>query len=361
MKTKLFFTLLCISMISFGQEKLPFYDGFDYSVAYSTDTPPVALNTLLDSNTQTGQGSWTENDYGSTKNPFLITSPFSSYTGLPAFSGNAIEIVGGTNDPLLYFEEVSEDDGVNLYASFMIKVTNISDAVSDTAKDYFIALSTSGTGGYGAALYFSRISGTNTYNLGINESNTSGEAVIYSDTAFTAGVDEIFVVIKYEFNKTGNSVAHLFINPTISGTTEPSATINTLSLALDDEANKSSFTALKINANSNAKTPNIAIDEVRIGTSWVDVTSEPSTASINQNEIVNFNIYPNPAKNYINIDSKNEKILSVDIINILGKTVISKKDFNSNTIDIRNLSKGVYFLKMQNKKNNIVTKRLIID
>jgi hypothetical protein len=350
MKTKLLFTLLFISLISFGQDlsKLPLYEGFDYSEG----------TTLLDSDNKTGQGSWIEDNYGSTKNPFVIASPFASYTGLPEFTGNAIEIKGGTNDPLLYFEPVSEDDGVSLYASCMIKVTDMS-ALSGTAKDYFFTLSTSGTGGYGAALYFSQIDAT-TYNLGINESNTSGEAIIHTSTTFTENVDEIFVVIKYEFNKEGNSVAHLFINPTINGATEPSATIDTSSLALVDEANKSTFTALKINANSNAKTPGIAIDEIRIGTSWEEVVTT-TTLGVNQNVIANFNVYPNPANGFINIDSKNEKIVSVDVINVLGKIVISKKDSSINQLNMSNLSEGVYFMKIKSDKNNIMTKRLIIN
>ncbi|WP_373943081.1 T9SS type A sorting domain-containing protein [Polaribacter sejongensis] len=209
------------------------------------------------------------------------------------------------------------------------------------------------------ALYFSQIDAT-TFNLGINESNTSGEATIYTGATFTENVDEIFVVIKYEFNKDGNSVAHLFVNPTINGTTEPSATSDTSSITLENESNKSSFTALKINANSNSKTPAMAIDEIRIGTSWADVTTS-STLNIPQKELVNFNVYPNPANNYINIDSKKEKIASVDIINVLGKRVLSQKSIINNRLDISSLKKGIYIMKVKSIENNTITKRLIIN
>ncbi|WP_373943079.1 hypothetical protein OEG92_08260 [Polaribacter sejongensis] len=145
MRIKLFLTVLFTTLLSFGQDlsKLLVYEGFDYTEG----------TTLLDSDAKTGQGAWTENDYGSTKNPSVIASPFTSYAGLPAFTRNAIQIKGGTNDPLLYFEPVTEDDGVNLYASCIIKVTDMT-SLSGTAKDYFFTLSGSGTGGYGARTLF---------------------------------------------------------------------------------------------------------------------------------------------------------------------------------------------------------------
>ncbi|WP_179354150.1 T9SS type A sorting domain-containing protein [Winogradskyella vidalii] len=358
MKTKLFLTLLLTSCLTFGQElyQLPLYEGFDYAVAYSDDTPPEPLNTLLYSDTMIGLGPWIEDNYSSTKNPFLITSPFTSYAGLPAFTGNAIEIKGGTNDPLLYFEPVNENDGVNLYASCMVKVTDMS-SVSGSL-DYFFALATSGFG-YGAALYFSKVDDT-TYNLGINESNTSGEAIVYTGATFTENVDEVFVVIKYEFNSSGNSVAHLFVNPVINGATEPASHEDTSSISLEDEANRSTFTLLKINANSNARTPGIAIDEIRIGTSWEDVvstTNEP--LDIVDNEIANFKIYPNPANDYIEIESGAESVTSITVFDILGEQVLIQEVLNDNRMDISSLTKGVYFIKIRGDNNSSITKKII--
>ena len=361
MKTKLFFILLMTSILSFGQDlyQLPLYEGFDYTADYSADVPPVPLNTLLDSDTQTGQGPWTENDYGSTKNPFIITSPFTTYTGVPAPTGNAIEIIGGTNDPLLYFEPVNETDGVNIYASCMVQVVDMASATG--SLDYFFALSTSGFG-YGAALYFSRIGTTDTYNLGINESNTSGEAIVYTGATYNIG-DEVFVVIKYEFNAAGNSVAHLFVNPTISGTTEPASDEDTSSIALEDEANRSEFTLLKINANSNSRTPRIAIDEIRIGTSWEDVVTTTSgpTLDVRQLELSSFKVYPNPARDYITIKSDKVKIASIDLYSVLGKQVLSQKKLIDNTLNVSSLSEGVYFIKIKGEDNSSVTKRVVIN
>ncbi len=73
---------------------------------------------------------------------------------------------------------------------------------------------------------------------------------------------------------------------------------------------------------------------------------------------VDFNalkIYPNPTSQYFTIDF-NETIEKVDIYNTLGALVSST--FNSNSIDLGNLSKGVYFTKIYSADKS-VTKKII--
>tara|TARA_B100001059_G_scaffold211640_1_gene226136 strand:- start:136 stop:1143 length:1008 start_codon:yes stop_codon:yes gene_type:complete len=69
----------------------------------------------------------------------------------------------------------------------------------------------------------------------------------------------------------------------------------------------------------------------------------------------NFNIYPNPTKEYLNIDCSS--LESVSIYNILGKELI--KD-NINRINVSSLSKGVYFIKVSDGINSS-TKKFIKD
>lgn len=60
-------------------------------------------------------------------------------------------------------------------------------------------------------------------------------------------------------------------------------------------------------------------------------------------------IYPNPSSNYIKIDglSDNENI---KIFNLLGKKVLDKSIQPNEEINIRNLSKGIYLLKIDKKR-----------
>jgi len=68
-------------------------------------------------------------------------------------------------------------------------------------------------------------------------------------------------------------------------------------------------------------------------------------------------IYPNPSANLITINSKNQLIENIKISDISGKQIIDLKKVNAETknIDISNLSKGIYFISV----NNQVTKKLI--
>ena len=68
-------------------------------------------------------------------------------------------------------------------------------------------------------------------------------------------------------------------------------------------------------------------------------------------------IYPNPSASFITINSKNQPIENVKISDISGKQIIDLKNLNTETknIDISNLSKGIYFISI----NNQVVKKLI--
>lgn len=78
---------------------------------------------------------------------------------------------------------------------------------------------------------------------------------------------------------------------------------------------------------------------------------------IEENEII---IYPNPSSDYLFIKFSNsliqqKDILSLSIINTLGKTVMNFNSYQEK-IKIDHLSKGIYFLKIATKKNTISRK-----
>ncbi|MCF6181268.1 T9SS type A sorting domain-containing protein [Lutibacter sp.] len=73
-----------------------------------------------------------------------------------------------------------------------------------------------------------------------------------------------------------------------------------------------------------------------------------------------FNIYPNPAKGFINIKSKNIDITSVKVYNLLGSKILEKKVLRSNKLDISSLSKGIYILNVKANNSNF-TKKIIVE
>ena len=87
---------------------------------------------------------------------------------------------------------------------------------------------------------------------------------------------------------------------------------------------------------------------------------EDVTASVNDFLASNLRVYPNPAQDVINIESKTIKLSSVDMYNVLGAKVMSSEMLN-NRINVSNLTKGVYFMKINAEEGGSATKKIVIE
>ncbi len=105
------------------------------------------------------------------------------------------------------------------------------------------------------------------------------------------------------------------------------------------------------------KVDNISIDPYN----WL-IKSVSSISNINNYKDLDsqINIFPNPSKNYLKIETNNYNIKSINIYNIYGKVVDFKINYSGLTkvINIKNLSKGIYFIDIQTDSGNFV-KRFI--
>ena len=79
-----------------------------------------------------------------------------------------------------------------------------------------------------------------------------------------------------------------------------------------------------------------------------------STLSISEEELMSFSIYPNPATDLISISGV-ENINSIKVYSILGS--LEKEVFNTNQIDISELSSGIHLIKVDN--GTIFSKKII--
>ena len=77
---------------------------------------------------------------------------------------------------------------------------------------------------------------------------------------------------------------------------------------------------------------------------------------INDYQIANTKIYPNPATNILNIQTK-LNIQKIEIFNNLGQFVLNSKP--NTDIDISKLEKNIYFVKITSDTNLIFFKKLI--
>jgi hypothetical protein len=88
------------------------------------------------------------------------------------------------------------------------------------------------------------------------------------------------------------------------------------------------------------------------------VSCEDIVTSINENSDNSFRIYPNPANTYVQVESKNLKGESIKVFDITGKivksTIINSYNEELVTIDISDLEKGVYFIKINSSSQKFI-------
>ncbi len=96
-------------------------------------------------------------------------------------------------------------------------------------------------------------------------------------------------------------------------------------------------------------------------------TSNPENVTISINNVEetginnalqeNVKIYPNPASNYVKIESVNLTGASIQLSDISGKTIFTiKADQNTEILNIGSLKAGVYFVHIQTKSSGTVIK-----
>ena len=81
-----------------------------------------------------------------------------------------------------------------------------------------------------------------------------------------------------------------------------------------------------------------------------------STLSISEEELMSFSIYPNPATDLISISGV-DNIKSIKVYSILGS--LEKEVFNTNQIDISELSSGIHLIKVDNGTGTAFTEKII--
>jgi hypothetical protein len=90
----------------------------------------------------------------------------------------------------------------------------------------------------------------------------------------------------------------------------------------------------------------------------------PETLSTNKLELSSLSMYPNPTKDILNFDFNNNTIPSkITIFDINGKMILELNQFSNNSVRLstKNLSKGLYIVKITSSKNEHVYKKLVIQ
>lgn len=333
---KKFYTLsfILLATLSFGQVTLPHYDGFEYPVS--------GVGNGLQ--TQTG---WT---FINTGDDIAIVETSLNYNGLAESKGNKISFSGAGIDAI---KAIAPQAGGTLYYSLLLNVTTMA-GVTNVSGGY-IAGFAQNTTTFGGTLWAKRVDDTS-YNIGTEVRTANLANTTYNTTPLVAG-QTYFIVVAYTFNTGGaaDDEVKLWVNPVL-GAVEPAATIKDVHTGAD--LNLATTANFFFRQDSTTETGAIEIDELRIGTTWADVTSP--LLSVKQNTIAGLSFYPNPVTDgnlYITSDSSNAKTIAV--YDILGKQVLNAKTSN-NAVNVSNLKGGSYIVKIT-EEGKTDTRKLIIE
>jgi hypothetical protein len=266
-------TVLLFTLQSRGAAAV--YEGFNYPV----DPAPQYLGGRANPLPWTKAGSGID---------AVISAGSLSITGLPAPVGNSVALSGaaasnGVVDRIGLGGSGSFNSG-SLYYSLILRATDLAGlATSGGFIAGFNQLAPDSTSGVTRAVCRLQIRATDAtatrFNLGIRNDVWDGDSanIAWDTTEFTAGSTPIFVVARYTFN-TGSildDVASLWINPNSSTFGVPSAPATSLVSSGCDLTPLQSFFLRQVNV-----APNLTVvDEVRIGTSWADVTPYEACAA----------------------------------------------------------------------------------
>lgn len=105
----------------------------------------------------------------------------------------------------------------------------------------------------------------------------------------------------------------------------------------------------------------------RADSSWNTISEikffSPAAASITENELGGFSLYPSPANESLFIGNMNNKVSNVELLSLEGRVVLSTS-INSFTkessIDTSALSNGIYLVKLSDESGSLNASKMIV-
>jgi len=87
---------------------------------------------------------------------------------------------------------------------------------------------------------------------------------------------------------------------------------------------------------------------------------DPSLSSFSNLPVTRFNIYPTPTNSSLTIDSQNNDLTSLELVDLTGKVILEKEFTQTTTLNVSGISKGIYYVNLKTVEGK-VTKKLIIN
>ena len=259
-----------------------------------------------------------------------------NYTGITS-TGNSISFGGAGAESKTLFTNTTAG---SINARMLISVTDISGITTDLNGSYFAILTDNASSITNARLWVRKNGTQIQYGIGAATTDVVWDAALYA-TATTQ-----YLVLGYDFS---NNTVFLCVNPTIGGTTAPTATYT-------PTAAITGLGGFVFRQDSATLTPTvITIDELTI-----DSALNFTLANQSFSQIDGLKVYPNPVSNgVLHIESDLNTERTISLFDVIGKQVLSTTTSN-NTINIAALNSGVYILKIT-EGGKTATRKLVIN
>ena len=86
------------------------------------------------------------------------------------------------------------------------------------------------------------------------------------------------------------------------------------------------------------------------------------TVGLNSHKNGNYEVFPNPVKDFVSITFSSNSERLVEISDINGKKIIKKLFFEKNVLlNLQKVDNGIYFLNVFDNKNYYQTYKVIVD
>ncbi len=284
MKTPLALTL--IGMFTASVSALPLYDPFADATGSGGTSYAVGAN--LVGQTDAAAHSWfgAGPTTGTPVTPTIISGSI-AIPGLSLGEGNSIRMVPGAGpSPRLSLGTPFLAANSSIYYSFAFNVNTLGNL--STSGAFFAGFNntfgsqTTTPSVVGARLYLRRV-GTSGFNIGISKTGTTSADWYWDTTLYNVNQD-LFVVGRYSYGAIGASMtddsASLWINPSVGtfGDASPPTPLVTGTTGTDLAQNTTNapIQSFVFMQRTTGNQPDVLfVDELRVGTSWADVTTVP--------------------------------------------------------------------------------------
>ncbi len=255
MKKIYFLISLCLVMLSSKGQLM--YESFNYT--------PDAVNGIY---TQSA-AAWVRINTGDS---ILVTSGSLSYPGLPASVGNKVAYDGTGSDNYRVFGSAVTTGST--YYSFILNVSALGGLT--TTGGYFTSLvQAASTSAFGGAVWTRLSTTAGKFNVGV--STRSNSVVSWLPADLDPGTS-YFIVAAYDIiTGTANDVARIWLNTPAIGGSEPTADATA---AVGTDLGAAGVERVLIRQDNATNTPFVQLDELRVGTTWADVTPTGAVPSL---------------------------------------------------------------------------------